>query len=718
MKAAIAAHEAYKRAHAHPSATTSNASTSTPSAATSSATTSSAITSDASTSPSAARYAKLALARKEWTLNEIALSELTRDARLPPEALEWVQRNWMNPAALCRTSLALDEAAAMEEASCLAEKVLEVLRLTIGLTIGRLTIGPDAALDLKVDWNNLPNVSPDRTPRKFHLPYGPGQRGMIAGSVIEITSNDGHWHEARIPAEDAVRRAGKTGTLPLEAIMDRHADAVLARLFGSADSRIAAAHPVSRSDAVEASDTLDFIKGKACRYTVVCKAGVAVRRSPSAYARRVAHLPSGAILWGVLIRSGTWLRLSEDGRNSYEPPPGSSLSMSRPLAGFVLADGTNLYGRLVEKAARQTEELPPEPQERRLLTPARSQLAEFVNCNAGHPFTSETARSAARDWTRDKSITTLIDVVEAVSANSSSLVGLDKDALHQAAQHALLTSLALRQGGDHRSEVVRGEPQQPQRATQELGPRTRPQAKQEQTSPQEQPRHKREAPKPPASLGELVFRAARDGDAKVLKKLLVKVTKEKSLVLRRQMRNWMQPADAAEAGATPLCAATTSGHYEAARQLLDAHYSASKPRADGMTPLLLAVARGHLGLTKLLLDSGADPSAKAKGADGAAQRALEVAIEKGYGEIEALLRQRTPQSEDRLQSGDRSQSEDGAQSRDGQLLSSTVGAAGAPKARRREPMGALAAVAEEEEEEGGEEEEEAKGRKELQEAEV
>jgi ankyrin repeat protein len=89
---------------------------------------------------------------------------------------------------------------------------------------------------------------------------------------------------------------------------------------------------------------------------------------------------------------------------------------------------------------------------------------------------------------------------------------------------------------------------------------------------------------PPASLGELVYRAACSGDTKQLKKMLERVGKERSTKEKRALRAWAHP----DTGATPLYVACEAEHLEAARLLLDAHFSASKPCADGTTPLCVS----------------------------------------------------------------------------------------------------------------------------------
>ena len=151
----------------------------------------------------------------------------------------------------------------------------------------------------------------------------------------------------------------------------------------------------------------------------------------------------------------------------------------------------------------------------------------------------------------------------------------------------------------------------------------------------------------------------------------------------------------ASSGATPLYAACEHDHIECARLLLDAHYSASKARADGVTPLYGAAQRGSIKLASLLLDAGADAKQKVKGVS-----PVEIAVENNFEKLAALLRQRVAKEESGTD-------EKGASSAAGGRASGAASSAVAQPKNKREAPGSLAAISEEPEEgEEAEEEEE------------
>ena len=137
--------------------------------------------------------------------------------------------------------------------------------------------------------------------------------------------------------------------------------------------------------------------------------------------------------------------------------------------------------------------------------------------------------------------------------------------------------------------------------------------------------------KDPEGLGSLIYRAVCSNEYKQLKKLLDRLAKEKPTA-RRQVQQWTD----AESGATPLYAACNLGNFDCARLLLDRHYSATKPCADGLPPLHGAVKRGSLKLVELLLDAGADTTVEASGAS-----LVDLAVELSFDKIAEKLRQRS-----------------------------------------------------------------------------
>lgn len=71
-----------------------------------------------------------------------------------------------------------------------------------------------------------------------------------------------------------------------------------------------------------------------------------------------------------------------------------------------------------------------------------------------------------------------------------------------------------------------------------------------------------------------------------------------------------QGADINKPGWTPLHYASTSGHLEIMRLLLDKHAYIDAASPNGSTPLMMASMYGTSSAVKLLLESGADPLIK------------------------------------------------------------------------------------------------------------
>lgn len=86
---------------------------------------------------------------------------------------------------------------------------------------------------------------------------------------------------------------------------------------------------------------------------------------------------------------------------------------------------------------------------------------------------------------------------------------------------------------------------------------------------------------------------------------------------------------------TALDAAVASGHPEVVRILLEGDADVECRALGGYTPLLKAAFGGDIGLVRLLLDHGADPQATTD----EGRMALDIAIERGFEEVAAVLRE-------------------------------------------------------------------------------
>eukprot|EP00966_Prymnesium_polylepis_P224132 5184987-Prymnesium_polylepis.1 len=92
---------------------------------------------------------------------------------------------------------------------------------------------------------------------------------------------------------------------------------------------------------------------------------------------------------------------------------------------------------------------------------------------------------------------------------------------------------------------------------------------------------------------------------------------------------------------TPLYAATSKGHVDAVRMLLQYGARVSLVTDKAWTPLMAAAAGGHSEIAQLLLDFGADPKVK----NNQGMRAIALARTAGMEECEQLL-EKAPQIHD------------------------------------------------------------------------
>ncbi|MBK8147633.1 MAG: ankyrin repeat domain-containing protein [Acidobacteria bacterium] len=87
----------------------------------------------------------------------------------------------------------------------------------------------------------------------------------------------------------------------------------------------------------------------------------------------------------------------------------------------------------------------------------------------------------------------------------------------------------------------------------------------------------------------------------------------------------------------PLYTAAMRGHKEIAEFLIENGARLDKGDSWGKTPLMAAVFYNHSEVVKLLIEKGADVCISSNGGTGEKQSALDVAVDKGYRDIETLL---------------------------------------------------------------------------------
>lgn len=123
-----------------------------------------------------------------------------------------------------------------------------------------------------------------------------------------------------------------------------------------------------------------------------------------------------------------------------------------------------------------------------------------------------------------------------------------------------------------------------------------------------------------SSPGARLIAAAADGDKKLVQSLL---TKDK---IDANSRDWDD--------LTALIPASSAGHIDVVKVLLDANADVTLGDKDGITPLMEASIMGHLDIVNLLIDAGAEVDAKAS----SGVTALWLATGEGKADVvEALL---------------------------------------------------------------------------------
>ena len=92
-------------------------------------------------------------------------------------------------------------------------------------------------------------------------------------------------------------------------------------------------------------------------------------------------------------------------------------------------------------------------------------------------------------------------------------------------------------------------------------------------------------------------------------------------------------------GLTYLMIAASKGVFPLVKLLVLKGMDVNERTPDGETALIFAAMRGHYGIVKFLLDHGANPNVKVFKGEYKGYTALKFAKEKGYKEIENLLKQ-------------------------------------------------------------------------------
>jgi len=126
----------------------------------------------------------------------------------------------------------------------------------------------------------------------------------------------------------------------------------------------------------------------------------------------------------------------------------------------------------------------------------------------------------------------------------------------------------------------------------------------------------------PDTRGELVFKAAQDGNLAQIKSLL-------EAGARADYTN--------ASGVTPLMIAAGLGNTDVAKVLLDHGADANAKTPGGYTPLMAAALNGQKEMVQLLMSKGADPNAK----DVSGRTAAGYAQDQKHPEIAGLLNKST-----------------------------------------------------------------------------
>ena len=107
---------------------------------------------------------------------------------------------------------------------------------------------------------------------------------------------------------------------------------------------------------------------------------------------------------------------------------------------------------------------------------------------------------------------------------------------------------------------------------------------------------------PGPDIGSLVYRAAYDGNAKALKKILARFTTDKAAKKKlREYLKWRHP----HGGATAMYVACEFKYPDVVQVLLEHDAPVDQPRDDGATPLYKATQDGNLAIVSLLVKHGA-----------------------------------------------------------------------------------------------------------------
>jgi ankyrin repeat protein len=96
-------------------------------------------------------------------------------------------------------------------------------------------------------------------------------------------------------------------------------------------------------------------------------------------------------------------------------------------------------------------------------------------------------------------------------------------------------------------------------------------------------------------------------------------------------------------GWTPLTAAAAGGHLHVVEMLIAAGANVNKPEAGGNSALFWASFYGHLEVVKYLLANGADRNLGIPSTRGKIKLPIDVARERGYPNIVALLKDTKPE---------------------------------------------------------------------------